>query len=53
MVEYKGDRIGPLEAKQREEKYLADGKGCYMYYFRLADKSYWLVNFTLAYSTLL
>ena len=43
VVEYKGERINLIEAKKRESNYLSVGSGCYMYYFRLADKSYWLV----------
>ena len=43
VVEYAGDLIETTAgAKAREAKYAKDtSKGCYMYYFKHGDKSYW------------
>lgn len=39
MCEYKGDLIDSNEAKERDERYESEGKGCYMFYFVHNGKS--------------
>lgn len=42
VVEYSGDLIDIIEAKERETKYALDkSTGCYMYYFKHNGHQYW------------
>ena len=42
VCEYSGELLSHKEAQQREELYAGDESiGCYMYYFKHGDKSYW------------
>lgn len=40
VVEYSGELIDMTEAKEREERYARDDRGCYMYYFLWKNKQY-------------
>lgn len=45
VVEYHGDLLEISDAKARESQYAEDpSTGCYMYYFRFHDKTYWWVS---------
>ena len=42
VVEYAGDLIDLVEARNREKLYSTDqNTGCYMYYFHHKNQSYW------------
>lgn len=42
VVEYSGDFISLMEANMREAQYATDETtGCYMYYFRYNDQTFW------------
>lgn len=42
VVEYSGELIDIVEAKNREQNYAEDQKlGCYMYYFKHKGQQYW------------
>lgn len=44
VVEYHGELLEIADAKARESQYAQDPTtGCYMYYFRYHDKTYWWV----------
>lgn len=47
IVEYAGDLISDSQARERENKYGASVKGCYMFYFKHKDATYWLVLLSL------
>ncbi|XP_045539191.1 histone-lysine N-methyltransferase PR-Set7 [Papilio machaon] len=41
VVEYAGELVGVVEAREREQRYAQDPEaGCYMYYFRHCDQQY-------------
>ena len=45
VVEYAGDLVSIVTAKQREDLYRRDrAVGCYMYYFQHWNKHYWSVG---------
>lgn len=42
VVEYSGDFISLMEANAREQLYAQDATtGCYMYYFKYNDQTFW------------
>jgi hypothetical protein len=41
ILQYKGDVKDDKEAAEREELYERDGLGCFMYYFKHAEKELW------------
>jgi SET domain-containing protein len=41
VVEYSGELIELSVAKEREQDYAKEEKGCYIYYFAFKDKNYW------------
>jgi [histone H4]-lysine20 N-methyltransferase SETD8 len=44
VVEYTGELIDLTLAKEREQKYANEEKGCYIYYFTHKDKNYWYLH---------
>lgn len=53
VVEYSGDLIDLVEAREREKLYAADqNTGCYMYYFQHKNQSYWYAIQKLFFKTI-